>query len=210
MNQNELTVGGIISNAFAVGMKNVGSLVGAVLLWLITIWIPYLNVGTTIGMIGIVIAMSKGNVISPTEIFDSKYRRYMGEFFLLRSFISVGVGAGCVFLVIPGIVISIAWGQAIYLLLDKGMSPTECLIASNKITYGKKWTIFGGTVLLTLMLYICVAILFFVFGQISAILGAIISILAVIVLVSIMLGASAYIYGVLSKTLDSEAHATPE
>ena len=205
MNQNELTVGGIISNAFAVGMKNVGSLVGAVLLWLITIWIPYLNVGTTIGMIGIVIAMSKGNVISPTEIFDSKYRRYMGEFFLLRSFISVGVGAGCVFLVIPGIVISIAWGQAIYLLLDKGMSPTECLIASNKITYGKKWTIFGGMFLLGLVLCIGIAILS-VLGRI----GILISILAVIAFLAIRLGASAYIYGVLSKTLDSEAHATPE
>ena len=210
MNQNELTVGGIISNAFAVGMKNVGSLVGAILLWLITIWIPYLNVGTTIGMIGIVIAMSKGNVISPTEIFDSKYRKYMGEFFLLLAFIGFGVTAGYVFLVIPGIVISIAWGQAIYLLLDKGMSPTECLIASNKITYGKKWTIFGGTFLLTLMLCIGVAILAFVFGQISGVLAVLISILAAIAFVSIMLGASAYIYGVLSKTIDSEASATPE
>ena len=32
------------------GIKNAVSMLGATVLWLLTIWIPYLNVGTTISM----------------------------------------------------------------------------------------------------------------------------------------------------------------
>ena len=58
-------------------------MLGATVLWLLTIWIPYLNVGTTIAMNTIPIELSKGKVISPLFIFDGKYRKYMGEYFTL-------------------------------------------------------------------------------------------------------------------------------
>lgn len=45
-------------------------MLGATVLWLLTIWIPYLNVGTTIAMATIPIELSKGKVISPLFIFD--------------------------------------------------------------------------------------------------------------------------------------------
>ena len=196
---NQLTVSGIITNAIQIGIKNVASIVGAVILWILTIWIPYLNVGTTIAMIGLVVAISKGGVISPTEIFNAKYRKNMGEFFLLMIFLLMGVYGGMIFLIIPGIVIGIAWGQAVYLLIDKDLNPTEALTVSNKITYGKKWTIFLGNFILAVVMMIAVSILSYIFGSIADILGLLAGLAGYVVLISVMMAASAYIYGELSK-----------
>ncbi len=200
---NQLTIGKIITNSIQLGIKNMASIVGAVILWLITIWIPYLNVGTTIAMVGIVIALSKGGVVSPLEIFSAKYRKNMGEFFLLVAFLWMGITAGYLFVIIPGIVISIAWSQAIFLLIDKDMNPTEAITVSNKLTYGKKWTIFLANFILIIVLSIAIYILVLIFGAISDTLGNIIGLIGYIALLTIMMAASAYIYGELSKELES-------
>jgi len=125
-------------------IKNIGPILVNFLLWLVTIWIPYLNVGTTIGLFsGIVIKLSKGENISFTEIFDPKYRKYMGEYFLTAGLLFIGVFIGVIFLIIPGVIISIAWSFALILVIDKGgITPTEALTLSNKITYGYKGRIF--------------------------------------------------------------------
>ena len=198
-----LKIGGIVSNSIKIGLKNIASLIGAVILWILTIWIPYLNVGTTIAMLGIVVAMSKGKVISPTEIFSAKYRRNMGEFFLLIGFLNIGITAGYAFVIIPGIVISLAWGQAIYLLIDKGYNPTEAITVSNRITYGKKWTIFFGTIILAVVCIIAIAIVFLILSLIADILGKLAAIVGCIVFFAVMMGCAAYIYGELSKQIES-------
>jgi hypothetical protein len=199
---NQLTIGGIVTNAIQLGMKNFASVIGAVLLWLITIWIPYINVGTTIALIGLVVAISKGNIISPTEIFNARYRRNIGEFFLLVAFVYIGTAAGFFFVIIPGIVISIAWSQALYLLIDKNMNPTEAITSSNKITYGKKWTIFLGQFILTVIMLIAIFIIYTIFSFISEGLAVIIALICYLIFIVIMLGAAAYIYGQLSKGMD--------
>jgi len=196
---NQLTVSGIITNAIQIGIKNVASIIGAVILWILTIWIPYINVGTTIAMIGLVVAISKGGVISPTEIFNAKYRKNMGEFFLLMIFLMMGVYGGMIFFIIPGMVIAIAWGQAVYLLIDKDLNPTEALAVSNKITYGKKWTIFLGQFILAVVMMIAVFIISYIFGSIADILGMLAGLAGYVVLIAVMMAASAYIYGELSK-----------
>ena len=84
MEQKQLSVGDVLSNAFKIGFKNILSLILAYILWVVTIWIPYLNVGTTIAMFSLPLSLSKGKVISPLEIFDDKYRKYMGEYFMLQ------------------------------------------------------------------------------------------------------------------------------
>ena len=129
--QKKITVTGGLSEGIGLGIKNAVSMLGATVLWLLTIWIPYLNVGTTIAMATIPIELSKGKVISPLFIFDGKYRKFMGEYFTL-----------------------IGWSLAIYILLDKGVAPGEAMIQSNKATYGYKWTIFGVSFLLVLVFYI--------------------------------------------------------
>ena len=66
--QKKITVTGVLSEGIGLGIKNAVSMLGATVLWLLTIWIPYLNVGTTIAMATIPIELSKGKVISPLFI----------------------------------------------------------------------------------------------------------------------------------------------
>lgn len=145
-----MTISSILKGGIEIGLKNFLSLVGALILYILTIWIPYLNVGTTIAMFSIPAALSRGQMISPTEIFDAKYRKNMGNFFLLMSFMSVGFLIGYIFLVIPGIVLSYSWCLALLLLVDKGMNPMQALSESNERTYGHKWTIFFSYLALAL------------------------------------------------------------
>jgi len=152
--QKKLEIGATLQEGIAIGTKNIGPILVNVLLWGLTVWIPYLNVGTTIGLfVGIVSKASKGEAISMTEIFDPKYRRFMGEYFLTSGLIGLGVGIGIVFGFIPGIVISIAWSLALLLVIDKGKNPSEALVLSNNCTYGNKGRMFAIYLLIGLALF---------------------------------------------------------
>ncbi len=131
-----------LNDALTIGVKNAPSIMAAVALWLVTIWIPYLNVGTTIAITLLPAELAKGSVINPLEIFDSKYRRCMGEFLLTSILQIMGIYAAMLFLFIPGIVLALSWSLAYYYLLEKGKNPIEALRASNTATYGSKWTMF--------------------------------------------------------------------
>jgi hypothetical protein len=156
----KLAVIATIKEGIDIGVKNIGPILVNVLLWILTIWIPYLNVGTTIGlMVGIVSKASRGEAIPMTEIFDAKYRKYIGEFFLTSSLAGIGQVIGFMFFVIPGIVIGLAWSLAVLLVIDKGKNPTEALTVSNNCTYGYKWKMFGIIVLPCLAVFIVSLIL---------------------------------------------------
>ncbi|MFB3130908.1 MAG: hypothetical protein ACE10K_00145 [Rhodothermales bacterium] len=204
---NTLTVGDIITNAIQIGLRNMANLVGAVILWLVTIWIPYLNVGTTIGIYNLVLAMSRDEPFTPTEIFDPKYRKHMGEFFLLMGFMGFGIYMGLAFFIIPGFVISIAWGMAIYIMFDKGVSPLEAIKLSNEITYGEKWTIFLGMFALVIVLYIGLFIVYWILSKIIAFLAFLVILVGYVAIICIVLGAYAYIYRILSQKLSQAAPA---
>jgi len=154
MADTKLAVGATIQEGIAIGVKNIGPILVNVLLWALTIWIPYINVGTTIGLTaGIVSKASRGEIIPITEIFDPKYRKYMGEFFLVNGLSVIGVFTGLMFGIIPGIVIALAWSLAILLVVDKGKNPTKALVLSNDCTYGYKWKMVG-IYLLTCLIFI--------------------------------------------------------
>jgi uncharacterized membrane protein len=192
-----LSLGDVLTNGFAIGLKNALSLIGASILWILTIWIPYLNVGTTIGLFTMPVAMSKGKIVSPTEIFDGKYRQYMGEFFLLLGLRSLMTIPGYLFMYIPGIVMSLTYSMGVYIVLDKHIEPSKALSMSNKMTYGNKMTIFLSK--------LCVFVPFFVLGFLMSAVPALSTIIGIllflymIVLMPIMLGLDAYIYAELSK-----------
>ena len=162
---NKLAVDVTIKEGIAIGVKNIGPILVNVILWCLTFWIPYLNVGTTIGLgVGIVSKASRGDIISMTEIFDPKYRKYMGEYFLTAGLVSLGVGVGIVFFIIPGIVIGLAWSLAVLLVIDKGKNPAEAITLSNDCTYGYKWRMTG--------IYFLVALVFTVAQLILGFIGA--------------------------------------
>ncbi|MDR2954376.1 MAG: hypothetical protein LBV43_04780 [Prevotella sp.] len=187
--ERKITVLGVIQEGVGIGLKNALSLIGAVVLWLVTIWVPYINVGTTIAILTIPIELSKGGVISPLFIFDGKYRQYMGEFFTLIGLMMLSIMPALFFMVIPAYIIAIGWSLAIYILLDKGIAPGEALVQSNKATNGYKWTIFG----VGLVLGLAFLILSWVFGLLGAV-GSILVFLLLIVYQVIALGCNAVIY----------------
>lgn len=205
--EHKITLGGVLSEGLEIGMKNLLSIVGATALWLLTIWIPYLNVGTTIAMTTIPIELSKGKVISPLFIFDAKYRQYMGEYFTLIGLMLIALIPAFLFMVIPGIVIGIGWSLAVYILLDKGVAPGEALVRSNKATYGYKWTIFG----VQFILYVAYMVAVMIFNLIPFV-GALLAVVAVLAYTVIMMGCSAVIYRNLASeepVLDEEIENTP-
>ena len=119
----------------------------------------------------------------------------MGEYFILIGIMMIGIYAGMALMLFPGIVISIAWSMAIYLLLDKGMSPMEALMHSNKMTYGYKWNILLSIVAFSIIFML----IFFILKIISIVLASIIAILMTILFLPIVWGMYAYIYAELQK-----------
>lgn len=142
MEMKKLNFGETIKDSIAIGVKNAPSVIAAVALWLITIWIPYLNVGTTIAIVLLPTQLAKGEIINPLGIFDSKYRRYMGEFFITMGLMVFPIALGMLFMGVPGVVLSIAWSLSYYFLFEKGKNPIQAIKASNDATYGSKWIMF--------------------------------------------------------------------
>ena len=189
-----LSVGDIISNGISIQLKNFVTLLGAAILSLITIWIPYLNVGTTIALFSIVIGLSQDRIISPVEIFDKKYRKYIGEFFILFGLMYIGIMVGYVFFIIPGLVIAVSWCLAIYLFLDYELAPLQAIMLSNKITYGYKWKIFWGLFVIEIIMYVVFLIVYYIFSLIHDFVGVFFGAIVLILILPVMLGAMAYIY----------------
>ena len=55
MEMKNLDFAETLKDSIEIGVKNAPSIVVAVILWLVTIWIPYLNIGTTIAFITFVV-----------------------------------------------------------------------------------------------------------------------------------------------------------
>ena len=179
----KLAIMATIKDGLAIALVNYLSLILTVVLYFVTIWIPYLNVGTTIAVSSLPAEMAKGTVINPLFIFDGKYRRNMGEY---------------LFGIIPGFVISVAWSFAVVLFVDKDMSAMDALHESNRLTYGHKWRIFGTEFLLVICLELVIVIIQFLFGigEVSWIetIGKILIFILTIFAVPAMLGVEASIY----------------
>ena len=116
----KLAIMATIKDGLAIALVNYLSLILTVVLYFVTIWIPYLNVGTTIAVSSLPAEMAKGTVINPLFIFDGKYRRNMGEYFILSALMTGAILVGFLFGIIPGFVISVAWSFAVVLFVDKG------------------------------------------------------------------------------------------
>ena len=211
----KLNIIATIKDGIVIALVNFLSLILTTLLWLVTVWIPYLNVGTTIAMESLPAELAKGKVINPLFIFESKYRKNMGEFFILMALMTGAISVGLGFGFIPGIVIAIAWDFAIVLFVDKDMSALDALRESNRLTYGHKARIFGISTLVIISLCIVCSIILGIFGigeigWLEAIGGILVAIL-VIFAIPALLGIDASIYRQLTtgEFLGQEAPEAP-
>lgn len=66
----------------------------------------------------------------------------MGEYLITTGLMVIPIYIAFIFLIIPGIVLSLSWALAFYFLIDKGKNPMQAIKASNDATYGNKWTMF--------------------------------------------------------------------
>lgn len=213
--KKKLNIVATIKDGLAIALVNFVSLIVVTVLYVLTVWIPYLNVGTTIAMCSLPAEMAKGNMVNPLFIFQGKYRKNMGEYFILMALMSGAISVGFLFMFIPGIVIGVAWSFATVLFVDKDMPALDALRASNDLTYGNKWRIFIAEALMGLALGICVSIVSGLFGigdvrWLEAI-GTIISVVIILFMVPAIYGVEASIYKQLTtgEFLDDAPVAAP-
>jgi len=216
--KEKLPVIDTIKEGVSLALVNYVSILLTVVLYVLTCWIPYLNVGTTIALCSLPAEMAKGNVLNPTFIFDAKYRRNMGEFFILMALMLGAIGIGYLFGIIPGIVIAYAWYIAIILFVDKDMNALDALHESNRLTYGNKARIFGIELVLAVCLSVVIGLVALIFGigevEWLIVIGSIINFILVLFIIPAFLGIDAVIYKRLA--LDepaekiAEAAAAPE
>lgn len=203
-----------IKEGVSIALVNYLSVICVVVLYVLTFWIPYLNVGTTIAVSALPAEMAKGSVINPLFIFDGKYRRNMGEFFILTALMAGAILVGFLFGIIPGIVIGYAWYIAVILFVDKDMSAMDALHESNKLTYGNKARIFWIEMLLAAILVVVVAVIGFLFGfsedELLIRVGAFVNALLSIFYVPAMVGVQAAIYKALTTPEEENPAPAPE
>ena len=185
----KLDIQQVLTEGVGIGIKNIVSLVLATVLYVVTVWIPYLNVGTTIAICSIPVELSKGNIINPLFIFDAKYRKNMGEFFILVGLQTMAMIPAFLMGIIPGIVLSYAGALAIYLFIDKDIHALDALRKSNELTYGNKWRMF----FIGLILGIALGIITSIFGLIPKV-GVVLNVIVIILYYPIQLGCNAVIY----------------
>ncbi len=111
----------------------------------------------------------------------------------------IGTIIGLVFFIVPGYVIAIAWSLSLFLVVDKEMNPTEAITKSNSVTYGNKWTIFGGMLVLGLIIFIAIAVVGWILSMIHFVLSGLAIIVMALIAKSIYMCAWGYVYGTLAR-----------
>lgn len=179
------------------GLKNFFPLLLMVILYVVTLWIPYLNVGTTIGLYKAIIGIGRGETIDPVSIFSKDNFKNLSGFFLLLGLLYIGIVVAFFFMFIPGMVMSIAWGFAVYFFIDKKVSPLKSLQLSYDTTFGNKWRIFFTELLCGILISI-ICCIFVAIPKVGALLAGI----ATVLCSAIMVAVEGVMYDFFSKKAD--------
>ncbi len=161
-----IRVGQVLSRAFALLS---GDLAKFFVLALV-IWSPYLlftlgvtdasSPGTSVGSLGILALSVPLNILSQATILYGAIQKMRGQEFsigtslvqgLARFFpilgmlicLAIGIGIGCLLLVVPGIMLLVAWYVALPACVIERMGPFQSLTRSAELTKGNRWRIFG-------------------------------------------------------------------
>lgn len=156
----KLKIGKAFSDTYLFAFKNIPSIFGSVILWMLTIWIPYVNIGTSIAMANLPLEMASGRAFNPLSIFSSRYRKKFGDYLIYGSLSSGAILIASIFMVIPAVIIAIAWSMGVFVMIEFDKNPLESLRISNNITYGSKWRmcflealIVGSVAILALIIF---------------------------------------------------------
>ena len=195
----ELSVMGILTEGIPLGLAKFGTIFGAAILWLLTIWIPYLNVGTTIAIKTMPIALASDEELGgATYIFNGQYRKYMGEYFTLIGLMGISLWPAYMFFIVPGIIIALGWSQALYLVFDKHITPSDALLQSNERTFGHKMTLFLTGAAFNVGFFLVAALLVWLVGLIDV---SFITFVIVLLLIALYLVGSVGCHAVIYKKL---------
>ena len=187
-----------IKDGVRYGLKNFLPLLLMIILYVVTVWIPWLNVGTTIGLYKAIIGIGRGETIDPTSIFDKENFKNISGFFILMGLVYIGTIVAMFFMFIPAIVVGIAWSFAIYFFIDKKVSPLKAIQLSWDSTYGNKWRIFFVGVVCWFLIGIICGIL----GCIPKV-GGVLMVIALIVCMAIVVAIEGVMYDFFSKKADA-------
>lgn len=105
----------------------------------------------SMGLIKAYLTISRGEKVT-METFTSVAGlalKYLAAQFLMM-FIVFG---GFLLLIVPGVIFSLKFMFAPYLVIDKGMGPIEALKASSKMTDGIKWDLVGFLAATVVLMY---------------------------------------------------------
>ncbi len=191
MSDSQISASEILKSGSKIGFQYYGPLLINIVLFTFTFWIPYINIGTFIGIVsGIPLKMSKGENISANEIFNSKYRTYFGEYFIMYGLKQIGISLAFLFLFIPSIILGLSWVLADLLFLDGKANFTECLQVSTKKMYNYKLPYFLAHLFFGFILILSFGIAI----AINEYFGAFVIFLALFIISPIVLGIKAYTY----------------
>ena len=203
-----LDFGQTLKGGLQLSIKNAGTIIAATILYVITAWIPYINIGTTIAFFTVLpVKLGKGESFSPTEIFDAKYRENMSDFFLVLGLLNAGVGMALLLFLIPGIIITWAWMLAAALVINEGVKPFEALKLSYNATYGSKWPIFFSYLIIGIIIWVIGLILGLIatgLGLIATWLGVFVGLIFTTIVILISFVAVIGLYGHIYTSLITE------
>lgn len=153
-NGKDISVGEAFSGTFKLIWQNIGWLFVTGLLYVITSWIPYVNIGTTIAMLNLPSELAQGKKFSPTFIFEAKFRKYIGEYIILFGTLFLTLLVSLPFGFVPILILGYGWSFAPLLLIDKGFNVSEAFTNSTNLTYGYKMKMFCTELLIKMIMSI--------------------------------------------------------
>lgn len=144
---------GLVDGAVAAGGQSVA---GHVLGFLISY-----GLATFLGLLLVTFLLKAHDDAEHVQVSDAWRQALRYAPFLLASILLfIIVMGGLILLIVPGIIFSIMFGFASYLVVDRGLNPTEALRESRRITSGHKWMLFRLTLLSFLVILLGFVCLF--------------------------------------------------
>lgn len=169
----------MISSSLSEQMKSNPSNEGVLglFVFLLSIGMMILNLVISIGVIRFALKFIDGKKGEIKDLFATN-KKEVWQYFIGSLLYGLRVLLGYILLIIPGVIWSIKYSQYSYLIVDKGMSPSEAIKKSGEITEGNKMNLFLFGLLLGLI----------------NIAGALLLLVGLLVTIPLTLIAQAYVY----------------